>query len=279
MKLSLATRIAESSSRKDVAEVPIEVLAPLARAAGFSGMSMRASVVSVDSPLKRVGEVRAVLDREGLAVSMLMGDIPLAANSADAPLALRRITPYLDLAERLGGTLVRVMMHDEEDIPHAQRAADEAAERGMILAHQTHWGTLCETVEGALETVRRVGRGNFGITFEPANLLACGEPYGADAIQRLAPHLVNVYFQNVCLDPNGSHVFKSRSRGPVALRYVALNDPKGLSAAEMIEALRRAGYDGWVSVHQPLREGQSVEDAVSEAAAVFTPLVAKPQAI
>ncbi len=279
MKLSLSTRIAESSSRKDVAEIPIEVLAPLARAAGFAGLSMRASVVSVDSPPARVDQVRALLDHEDLAVSMVMGDIPLAANSPGAPLALRRITPYLDLAERLGGTLVRVMMHGEDDIAHARRAADEARERGMTLAHQTHWGTLCETIEGTLETVRRVARENFGVTFEPANLLACGEPHGEEAIRRLAPHLVNVYFQNVCVDPGGTHVFKSCMRGPVALRYVPLDDPEGLNAAEMVEALERAGYDGWVSVHQPLRDGQTVEAAIDEAAAVFVPLVAKARAI
>jgi sugar phosphate isomerase/epimerase len=279
VKLSLSTRIAESSSRKDLADVPIEILAPLAAAAGFSALSMRASVVSVDTPLDRVNEVRALLDREGLAVSMVMGDIPLAANSLDAPKALRDITPYLDLTERLGGRLVRVMMHGEGDIPHAQRAADEAAERGLTLAHQTHWGTLCETVEGTLETVRRVGRKNFGITFEPANLLAAGEDHGAEAITRLAPHLINAYFQNVRLDPEGGHVFKTRSRGAVPLRYVPLADPVGLSAQSMVQALGRAGYQGWVSVHQPLLTGQRVEDAVAEAADVFVPLVAKPGAI
>lgn len=276
MKLSLSTRIAESSSRKDLAEVPIETLAPLARVAGFTRLSMRASVVSVDSPHARVKEVRAVLDRENLTASMVMGDIPLAANSPEAPLALRNITPYLDLAERLGGRLVRVMMHDEDDIGPAQRAADEARERGITLAHQTHWGTLCETVDGGLETVRRVGRENFGITFEPANLLACGEAYDLGAITRLAPHLVNVYFQNVRLDPDGPHLFKTRARGPVPLRYVPLDDPEGLNAGDMVEALKTIGYDGWVSVHQPLRDGQTVADAVREAADVFAPLVANP---
>jgi sugar phosphate isomerase/epimerase len=279
VKLSLSTRIAESSSRKDLAEVPIEVLAPLAGAAGFAGLSMRASVVSIETAPERVADVRRILDREQLAASMIMGDIPLATNAADAPQALRRITPYLDLAERLGGGLARVMMHGANDIPHAQRAADEAAERGITLAHQTHWGTLCETVEGALDTVRRVGRDNFGITFEPANLLASGEDHGSDAIARLAPHLVNAYFQNVRLDPDGPHVFKTWARGQVRLRYVPLADPDGLSAKAMVGALERAGYQGWITVHQPLLEGQRVEEAVAEAAELFVPLVANVRSI
>ena len=55
-------------------------LAPLAREVGFQGLSMRASVVSVDSPPERVAAVRRLLDETGLAVSMVTGDVALAAN-------------------------------------------------------------------------------------------------------------------------------------------------------------------------------------------------------
>ena len=71
MKLSLSVRVAESAKRKDVADLPIEALAPLAKAAGFQALSMRASVVSVTSPPARVQAVKQVLAREGLTVSMV----------------------------------------------------------------------------------------------------------------------------------------------------------------------------------------------------------------
>ena len=254
--------------------MPLEQLAPLAKASGFDGLSMRASALSVDSPGARVREVRALLDREGLAVSMVMGNVALATNSADAPASLRQIAPHLDLAEHLGARLVRVMLQTGDDIPFAQRACDEAAERGLTLAQQTHWGTLSETVDEALDLVRRVARRNFGITFEPANLFACGDDCGPQAVQRLAPHLVNFYFQNVMLDPAGAHRFPTRRRGNVQLKYLPLDDVSGIAAAPLITALAEAGYDGWVTVHQPLREGQTVPGAVAEAASVFRPLVA-----
>jgi len=192
MNLSLSVRIAESSDRKDRAALPIEDLAPLARAAGFKGLSMRASAVSMSSPPARIAAVRRLLDDNGLVASMVMGNVALAANTPDAPDCLRDITPHLDLAEALGAKLVRVMIHDPADIPHARAAADEAAARGITLAHQTHWGTLAETAEEALDLVDKVDRPNFGITYEPANLLACGGEYGPTAIAKLAPHLVNV---------------------------------------------------------------------------------------
>jgi sugar phosphate isomerase/epimerase len=273
VKLSLSVRVAESSTRKDRAEMPLEELAPLARAAGFRALSMRASAVSVDTKPDRLRDIRALLDREGLGVSMVTGNVALAANTPAASDALRDIGPHLDLAEALGAKLVRVMIRTADDIPHAQRAADQAAERGLSIAQQTHWGTLCETVDQALDLVSAVDRPGFGITFEPANLLGCGGEYGPDAIARLAPHLANVYFQNVRLNPDGAHCFPTRAKGDVRLDYVALDDPSGMDAAEMVAALKASGYDGWVTVHQPLRSGETVADAVEEAARVFGALV------
>lgn len=274
MKLSLSVRIAESSSRKDRAEMAIDALAPLAAAAGFVGLSMRASQLSVHSPPERVRQVRQLLDAQGLAVSMVMGNVALATNTPDAPDVLRNITPHLDLSDALGAKLVRVMLQTADDVAPAQRACDEAAERGITLAQQTHWGTIAETVEQALDLVERVARPNFGITYEPSNLLACGDDPGPASLARLAPHIVNFYFQNVRLDAAGTHRFPTRARGVQPIRYVALDDDSGIAIGPLIGALDRFGYAGWVTVHQPLRDGQTVPDAVHEAAQVFMPLVA-----
>ena len=246
MKRSLSVRIAESSTRKDVAAVPIEQLAPLAREAGFEGLSMRASVVSVDSPAERVREVRRLLDGLGLGVSMVTGDVALAANTPDADRVLRDPLPYLELARALGSDLIRIMLRSNDEVGLLPRVCDLAAERGVRLAHQTHWNTLFETVDGALDVLRRVDRPNFGLTFEPSNLLVCGEDYGRSAVERLAPHLFNVYFQNMRLTPNGAEVWNTRTRGPIAAEYVPLDDPDGIDVGELIAAYeRRFRQDFW----------------------------------
>lgn len=274
MRLSLSVRIAESHDRKDVAAIPIERLAPLARNAGFEGLSMRASVVSVDSPPSRVAEVRRLLDQLDLAVSMVTGDVAIAANSGDVGRVLREPEPYFALAEALGCNLLRVMLRFEEEIEQVRRVCDRALERGIRIAHQTHWGTLFESVAAALDVVRRVDRPNFGVTFEPSNLMVCGDEYGRGAVERLAPHLFNVYFQNMRLAPDGSVVWPTRTRGPVAAEYVPLGDRiNGIDVAELIAALRDVGYDGWFTIHQPLLEGQRPEEAIREAYAAVGPLI------
>jgi len=273
MALSLSVRIAESPRRKDVAAIPIEDLAALAKAAGFAGLSMRASVVSVHSPPARMRQVRSLLDRLGLRVSMVTGDLPLAINDAAATGALYGVTPYLDLAEGLGCSLLRVMMHHEDDIAAARRAADEAAERGMTLSHQMHWGSLFETVDGALDVLTRIDRANFGVTYEPANMLVNGAAHGQRAVERLAPYLRNVYFQNIRLDPASAMKWRSRNRGPVGVRYLDIADRSGIDGAALIEMLQRVGYDGWFSVHQPLRDGEDGDAAIRGAADLFSPMV------
>lgn len=275
MKLSLSVRIAEPPKQKDIAAIPIDVLAPRAKALGFDGISMRASVLSVDSSAEDVHRVRQLLDQLDLSVSMVSGDVPLASNDANAIRALRNITPYLDLADGLGSGMVRVMMHSDEDVAFAQRAADEAAERGLRLVHLTHWGTMFETVEESLETLAAVGRDNFGVAFEPANLLACGGGYGPDALERLAPHLFNVFYSSATRDPSSPMTFNSRLHGPVHMRFTALDDPDGIPAAPLVDRLRETGYDGWFTVHQPLRDNEDADDAMRAAADLFRGLIAK----
>jgi sugar phosphate isomerase/epimerase len=222
-----------------------------------------------------VAEVKRLLDRNDLAVSMVTGDLALAANTGvDATNMVRNVTPYLDLAERLQARLLRVMLRSTGDIKYAQRAADEAAERSMTLAHQMHWGTLCETVEDALATVELINRPRgFGLTYEPANLLLCGDDWGPDAIRRLGPHTVNVYFQNIMLDPASPTTWPSFRRGPVHYRYVPFADPSGVDVRVVVATLKEIGYDGWFTVHQPLQPGQTVQEAAAEAASALKPLI------
>ncbi|MEZ4729587.1 MAG: hypothetical protein R3E79_20855 [Caldilineaceae bacterium] len=66
-------------------------------------------------------------------------------------------------------------------------AADEARERNIRLAHQSHTQSIFETVAGSLDILQRVGRPNFGIIYEPANLALCGEAYGPATLRPFSP--------------------------------------------------------------------------------------------
>ncbi len=264
MKLSLSVRVAESVLNKEEANRSMEHLADLAQELGYSAMCMRASQAGIKSPLEQITRVRKVLAERGLPVSMVTGDIPIPANDEHAPDALRDITPYLDLTELLGADLIRIGMKKHEDIAWAQRASDEAAERNIQLAHQSHTRSLFETVEESVLVLKKVGRPNFGIIYEPANLDLCGQDYGPETIRRFAPWLFNVYLQNHRLNPKGSMTLDTWVRGPAPHDPVPLQAEGGIDFPIIMDTLNEMGYDGYVTVHQAFAEIMEPEDAARQ---------------
>lgn len=254
MKMSLSARIAESFYDKKIASVPFEDVVQMAKENGYSAICMRASVAGIQSPNDRITSVRQTIDRLGLKVSMVTGDFAIPENLERGPDGLRNITPYLNLAEAFACDLLRICMKSEEDISWAQRASDEAAERGIRLAHQCHVASLFETIEGSVDVLRRVNRSNFGIIYEPANLKMCGETYGLEALNAFRPYLFNVYLQNYLDNPEGKEHIETWVHGMFYFDHIPLHDPRGVDWREVFDALDAVGYDGYVTVHQALAE-------------------------
>jgi sugar phosphate isomerase/epimerase len=146
---------------------------------------------------------------------MVTADYNVPLNNADGPNSLRAIGPSLDVAEALGCDLVRVCLKQREDIPYARTAVGSAADRGIRLAHQCHTSSLFEEVGPMLDVIKQIDHPNFGLIYEPANLLLCGQPYGIETLRQLSPHLMNVYVQNHRLDASGHESLPTFCRGDV----------------------------------------------------------------
>ncbi len=266
MKLSVSARIVEKFRDKRQADLGLVELADLAASAGYSALCMRASQLGTHTPMDQVHEQYQLLVQRGLEISMVTGDFPIPENTDDGPQALRNIAPYLDLAAALHCDLMRIAMKTEEDIPWAQRAADEANERGIRLAHQCHTASLFERVDDSLDVLTRVGRPNFGIIYEPANLDLCGQDYGAETIKRLQPHLLNVYLQNHVLNADGETKLTTWCRGEVAFDQIPIWETGGLNFQPMFTALAEIGYTGYVTVHQAFAGLRGPDEAARSSA-------------
>src|SRR6185503_6787335 len=125
-------------------------------------------------------------------------------------------------------------------------AADAARERGIKLAHQCHNKSLFEQIDRTLDVLRRIGRANFGLTYEPANLELCGEPYGRETIRRFAPHIINVYLQNQRIHPGGQSKTLTWCNGEVPFDQIPLWEPGGIDFPAIMRTLQEIGYDGYV---------------------------------
>jgi sugar phosphate isomerase/epimerase len=241
-------------------------VAGLAQSAGYEAICMRASQLGVHSSREQVERASSTLAQHGLSVSMVTGDFDIVYNNERGPLCLRNMMPYLRLARRLGAPLIRVAVKSAEDIPWAQRAADEAAEWNIRLVHQCHTQSLFETVSGIEETLRHINRPNFGLIFEPANLELCGQDYTGQTIARLAPWIFNVYLQNQVVRRDGSLTLHTWCRGPVQLNLIQIHEPGGIDFERVFEGLKQIGYQGTITVHQSAPEGSTIRQSARETA-------------
>lgn len=257
MKLSLSVRIAEEFGSKERASISLEALAELAREAGYDALCMRASQVGVQSPVGAVDRARAILEESGLTVTMVTGNFDLVYNNDQGPEVLARIEAHLELARRLKARMVRVALKRDDQVEAARAAADRAAADGITLVHQCHTQSLFETVEGIERTLRRIDRPNFGLIYEPANLELCGQEYGREVIERLAPWIRNVYLQNQKLKPDGKIVLKTWNCGPVAFDLIPIHSGGGIRFEEVFAGLSAIGYRGPITVHQAGMDGES----------------------
>ncbi len=257
-KLALSCRIAEGFLSKEEASMPFEALADLAVAAGYDAICMRASQIGIQSSREAVDSARRILDDRGLAVTMISGDFDIVYNNSRGPNCLRNITPYLDLADALGASMIRVCIKQEEDVAHVQTAADAAAERGLKIVHQCHVQSLFETLDEIEQQVRKIDRSNFGIIFEAANLEQCGQDYGQASIQRLAPWIENVYLQNQRLSSSGAITLSTWVGGEVSLDLCEIHEPDGIDFSRVFEGLQSIDYDGPITVHQSAPENSDL---------------------
>lgn len=262
VRLSLSARVAEDFLNKEKSSMTLDQLIAMAQKYRFHALCMRASQIGVQSAVGAASDAKGRISAAGLKVSMATTNFAVPANTDKGPDLLRDIGPHLDLAESLGTDLIRVCMKKEEDIAAAQRASDQARERKIRLAHQSHFATLFETVDNSLRVLKAVGRPNFGIIYEPANWLITGQDYGRETLKKLQPWLFNVYVQNHRLTPDGKAALFTWNRGKVALDHIGIWDKGGVNYEEVAAGLRDVNYTGYVTIHQAFGDVMPVDEAV-----------------
>lgn len=249
MKLSLSVRIVEAACKTRL-QIPFRELVAVAKGSGYDAICMRASVGGVDSTRETLNSLRTIVADAGLRVSMVTADANVPLNNDKGPDSLRDIGPSLDVAEALGCDLIRVCLKRHEDIAFARVAADQAAKRGIRLVHQCHTATIFEEVDSILKVLAEINRPNFGIIYEPANLLLCGQSYAVDTLARLRPFLMNVYAQNHRLDPHGPEALTTYCRGEVRFHHLDPWDAGGVDFRAVFAGLHEIGYERYFTIHQ-----------------------------
>lgn len=239
MRLSLSARIIEGP-RGEFQMCLVEFL-DFAKEIGYQGVELRQGQYSAETAPDEADRMKRRLDERGLRCVLIR------APNVEDKVSLETFKLYLSVARILR---VDVVCFRATETLWAKRAADLARERGIRLASQIHTRTRFETVDMALETLKEIGRDNFGVIFEPGNLVLAGEDYGKEAARRLGDKIFAVSVQNIkpVKEPRGEPIIEYKGR---QFTRCLIGDPEGVDFASVFQGLKTVGYQGFVNVLEP----------------------------
>jgi sugar phosphate isomerase/epimerase len=183
-----------------------------------------------------IDSLRESLGRHGLYLIGMSGHSDLTT-----PEGVGQFKRALDTAQKLGVTLVNTGIGGHEGGGEDEAAflklipevADYAAERGIVVALETHGSALATGQQGA-GLVRRIGRENVRINYDTANVIFYGDTRPEDDIAAAIPYLACVHL-------------KEARGGKGVWDFPALGEGK-TDFARILRSLRDGGYAGPLSL-------------------------------
>jgi sugar phosphate isomerase/epimerase len=214
---------------------------------GYMGVELRlvdGELIDAGMPASERERVRETFARAGLPIVAVDTSVRVAA-AADTSTALRELTPFLELASAWESPVVRVFGGDwgesrsrEEAIAQARdvlrQAAAPAQALGVTVALETHdrfsqTALVAEVLEGLPPAA--------------AAIWDTGHPYRVgdqpeDVARRLRGRIAHVHLKDA----------RRRTAGDGGEWELTLLGEGEVPVRACVEAVRRDGYDGWLSV-------------------------------
>lgn len=202
------------------------------REAGFGQVDLlgRMPHLSLDPAECDLNTVKLVAAEAGVRIANLgtyAGNDFASPDSAAQEADLRAVKRSVDAAVALGARTVRVFRWNSpaDDpammariTPYLQRATRYAAEKGIYIGMENHGGRLSGVPELCCELVLRVGLPNFGIIYDPCNLIRGGaDP--EKAFHTMKNHIILVHFKDGTSDPN-SHRTTPLGAGLINFKWI-----------------------------------------------------------
>jgi len=261
MKLAVS-----SYSFSQLGRDPVELIA-LAQELGF------AAIEYIDTDIETAKKLRAESDRLNFPIiAYCVGADFLQAQSFDAE--VERLKEHVDIAEILGATIMR---HDvsrgfpapmsacngfAQALPILARGCravtEYAATKGIVTTVENH-GFFCQDSARVVSLIGAVNHENFGALIDIGNF-CCADEDPAKAAGNVAAmakhvHAKDFHIKSGCESHPGEGWFQSR--GGNYLRGAIIGHGN-VPIAQALGNIKRAGYDGYVSI-----EFEGLEDPMT----------------
>ena len=242
-----------------------------AKELGFDGidftelMPKNEKGAAFEEQLAYAKELRAEAERVGIEIVAYMTGAKLYSGNAEADEAeIERIKRQLDVAAELG---VKVLRHDvcsSEKVgervvsfgkmlpviaENVRQIADYAASLGIRTCSENH-GLVAQDSDRVETLYNTVDHDNYGVLVDVGNF-ACADEDSLRAVSRLAPYAVHVHAKDFQIKPYGTKPEEGTkfftSRGCRCLIGCAIGDGD-IPVEQCLAILKKAGYDGWVTI-------------------------------
>lgn len=222
-----------------------------------------------------VQSVRDEADALGLAVA---ATTPYLNRYNDLDEAVRQnevkmLKRVIDMTRILGGESVRIyggaFQDDETDPDGAKRAqlvkslrecGDYAAQFGIHLSIENHFGTMTTTAHRTMEVIRAVDHPSVGILYDQANLAFLPAEEYEEALALQKGHIFYVHVKDLVYRGGKPQQFRSDSVSHISeeIRTVYSKIPGDgvLDWPAILRGLKGIGYDGWLSLEYERRWGK-----------------------
>lgn len=206
-------------------------------------------------------KLRAEADRLGMDINAYTIGANLFCEGVAAKEEINRLRGQLDVAALLGA---KVMRHDvcyrlgqtgnarsfDRMLPTLVeniRAVTAYGEKLGIRTCTENHGYIAQDSDRVERLVNAVAHDNYGLLVDMGNF-ACVDEDSALAVSRVAPYAFHVHAKDFIKHPFASKVAKGfQSRGCNYLEGCAVGEGD-IPVEQCIAILRRAGYDGYVSI-------------------------------
>ena len=210
-------------------------------------------------------ELACRLRGEAARLGMVINAYTIGANlfctGADAEAEIKRLCDQLDVAALLGAS---VMRHDvcyrlqkegagrsfDLMLPtmaeNIRRVTEYGATLGIRTCTENH-GYIAQDSDRVERLFNTVCHDNYGILVDMGNF-ACADEDSVSAVSRLAPYAVHVHAKDFIKHPFAEHFtggFETRACNRLEGCAIGEGD---IPVAQCLAILRRAGYDGYVSI-------------------------------
>ena len=245
----------------------------MAKEIGFDGIEfvdLNNFGMDVKDPLKLASEIKEYCNKIDLEIIAYT----VGANfiDKDKEEEVMRLCKCVDIARKLGAKTLR---HDicwslpkekgyqtykdavSEISPYIRKVSQYALENGIKTCSENH-GMIFQDAERMVEMVKAVDCENYGLLCDIGNFM-CVDADSLESVKTVCPYIFHVHVKDFLYKDktDDKPVGFMKTRGENFIRGTVLGHGV-VKVRECIEAIRKSGYDGYVSL-----EFEGPEDCIS----------------